>query len=70
MIDADPETIKLGDTPELEAVRKARMKAYVANVLPKQLATYLPWYDPRKVPLPPQYETARQTYSSMATAIQ
>jgi predicted metal-dependent hydrolase len=70
MIEADPETIKLGDTPELEAIRKGRMKAYVANVLPKQMATYLPWYNPRNVSLPPQFETVRRTYSSLATAMQ
>ena len=70
MIGADPVAIAQGDTPELEAIRKARMKAYVANVLPKQMATYLPWYNPRNVPLPPQFESARANYSALATSVQ
>lgn len=70
MIDADPETIAKYDTPELRALRKKRMQRYIWNVLPKQLATYMPWYNPRKVKLPPQFEPARKTYSALATSIQ
>lgn len=70
MIEADPETIARYDTPEAKAKRAERAKAYMRNVLPKQLATYLPWYDPRKVSLPPQFEPARATYSALATSVQ
>lgn len=70
MIEADPVTIARYDTPEAKAKRAARGKAYLRNVLPKQLATYMPWYDPRKVSLPPQYEPARETYTRLAASVQ
>lgn len=70
MIDADPETIAKYETPELKRLRKQRMNKYVWNVLPKQLATYLPWYDPRKVSLPPQFEPARAQYTALAQSVQ
>jgi predicted metal-dependent hydrolase len=70
MIEADPETIAKYATPELKALRKKRTSRYMLNYLPKQLATYMPWYNPRRVKLPPQFEPARQTYSALATSIQ
>jgi predicted metal-dependent hydrolase len=70
MIEADPEVMARYDTPELKKLRTARMKRYLWNVLPRQLATYMPWYDPGRVRLPPQFEPARQAYSALATSIQ
>lgn len=70
MVEADPETIAKYDTPELRALRKQRTWRYMRNFLPKQLATYMPWYNPRKLSLPAQFEPARQTYSALATSIQ
>lgn len=70
MIAADPETIARYDTPELKAKRVKMAQTYLWNVLPKQLATYLPWYNPRTVPLPPQFEPARQEYSRLAMSVQ
>jgi hypothetical protein len=69
MIEADPETIARDQTPELEAKRAARMKAYNKSFLPKLLATYMPWYNPSRVPLPGGYETARTTYSNLALGV-
>lgn len=70
MIEADPETVARYDTPELKARRAARDKAYLRSVLPKQLATYMPWYDPRRVDLPPQFEPARADYTRLAVSVQ
>lgn len=70
MIEADPEMIARYDTPELKTKRAKRAQAYLWNVLPKQLSTYLPWYNPRHVPLPPQFEPARQEYTRLAASIQ
>jgi hypothetical protein len=70
MIEADPAVMARYDTPELKKLRAARMKRYLWNVLPRQLATYMPWYDPGRVRLPPQFEPARQAYSALATSIQ
>lgn len=69
MIEADPETIARYQTPELEARRAARMKAYNKAFLPKLLATYMPWYNPSRLALPGGYETARTTYSNLALSI-
>lgn len=70
MMEADPETMAKYATPELKALRKQRMRRYLWNVLPKQLATYLPWYNPRTVSLPPQFEPARKTYTALAASVQ
>lgn len=56
-------------TPEITARRKAYNKHYLRRGMPRVLATYLPWYDPSKVDLPPQYEAARKHYSQIAAAL-
>ncbi len=56
-------------TPEIVAERKAFNRHYLRRGIPRVLATYLPWYDPSKVDLPPQYEDARVHYSHVATAL-
>lgn len=70
MIEADPETIAKYDTPEYLAASKARMSAYAKAVLPRQLASYMPWYSPRRMKLPPQFEPARAEYSALALSVQ
>ena len=70
MIDADREKIAKYDTPELKALRAERTKRYMRSWLPKQFATYMPWYNPRTAPLPPQFEPARKTYTALATSVQ
>lgn len=56
-------------SPEIVAERKAFNRRYMRRGLPRVLATYLPWYDPAKVDLPPQYEDARVHYSHVAAAL-
>lgn len=70
MILADPETIARYETPALKAKRAKQAQAYMKSVLPKQLATYLPWYNPRRLPLPPQFEPARQAFTALAANVQ
>lgn len=70
MIEADPQTMAEFDRPDLKARCAARADSYFRNLLPKQLATYMPWYDPRRIPLPDQFEPARQTFSQLAGSIQ
>ncbi|MFT3727164.1 MAG: metal-dependent hydrolase [Terricaulis sp.] len=70
MIAADPEVIARYATPELENERRARMNGYRRKVLPRQLATYLPWYSPRNMRLPSQFESVRAEFSALAVSIQ
>ena len=70
MIEADRETMAKYDTPELKKLRDERMKRYMKAWLPKQLATYMPWYNPRTANLPPQFEPARNTYTALAASVQ
>lgn len=56
-------------TPEVTARRKAYNKHYMRRGIPRVLNTYMPWYDPSKVDLPPQFEAAREHYSHIATAL-
>jgi predicted metal-dependent hydrolase len=70
MIDADPETIARYETPEWKAVRAKRLRRYVWDVMPRQIGTYMPWYNPRRMKLPPQFDAARTTYSALAASVQ
>ncbi len=70
MIAADPETIAKYDLPEHLAASKARMSAYLKAVQPRLLAAYMPWYSPRAMKLPAQFEPARAEYSALALSIQ
>lgn len=56
------------EIPEIILRRKAFNKHYMRRALPRVLTTYMPWYDPNKVDLPPEFEIARQHYSRVATA--
>ncbi len=69
MIEADPQTIARFDHPDLRAKCARRAQNYFRNLLPKQLATYMPWYDPRRIRLPDQFEPARQTYTRLAASV-
>lgn len=57
------------DTPELAAERKAFNRRYLSLGLPRVLNTYMPWYNPAKVGLPPEFEQARGHYSHVAAAL-
>lgn len=70
MIESDPETIQRYETPNLKAKREQRTKEYVRNVLPKQIATYMPWYNPRSLALPAKFEVARSEFSIQAVSVQ
>lgn len=54
---------------EIVARRNAFNRHYLRRGIPRVLATYMPWYNPAKVDLPPQYEDARTHYSHVATAL-
>lgn len=55
--------------PEIVAERKAFNRRLMRRGVPNVLATYLPGYDPAKVPMPSQYEDARIHYSHVAAAL-
>jgi predicted metal-dependent hydrolase len=57
------------DTPELAAERKAFNRRYLSLGMPRVLNTYMPWYNPAKVGLPPEFEQARGHYSHVAAAL-
>jgi predicted metal-dependent hydrolase len=69
MLSAEPELVAAYQSHEMQATRSARLRSYNRSFLPKLLATYLPWYNPARVALPPEYETARKTYSDLAVSI-
>ncbi|WP_285713224.1 metal-dependent hydrolase [Erythrobacter oryzae] len=54
------------NTPEIAARRKAFNSHYLKRGIPRVLATYMPWYNPAKVDLPEQFQTAREHYSRTA----
>lgn len=70
MIAADPQTMARYDTPEWEAVRKARMKRYMGDYLPRLIGTFAPWYNPATVALPAGFQAARDTYTALAASVQ
>lgn len=70
MIEADPQTIAKYEIPEYLEANRARMSAYMKAVQPRLLAAYSPWYSPRKMKLPPQFEPARREYSALALSVQ
>lgn len=57
------------DTPEIVKRRKAYNRHYLMRGLPRVLATYMPWYNPARVDLPPAFEAARLHYSDVAVAL-
>ncbi|CAN1551379.1 COG3687 Predicted metal-dependent hydrolase [Sphingomonadaceae bacterium] len=57
------------ETPEIIAERKAYNRHYMRRGIPRVMATYMPWYNPAKVDLPPQFTEARQHYSHAALAL-
>lgn len=70
MLEAEPEVLKRFDTPEWATVRKARLATYRRRFLPRFLATFMPWYNPARVSLPPGYRQARETFTALATSVQ
>lgn len=66
---AVPELFEQYQTPEIVAERKAFNRHYLRRALPRIFGTYMPWYNPAKVDLPPQFEAARNHYSHVATAL-
>ena len=70
MIAADPHAMARYNTPEWAALRKARTATFSKANLPRYLATFLPWYNPHKVDLPPQFQAARDTYTALAASVQ
>lgn len=69
MIAADPKTIARYDTPEWETVRKARMKRYMADYLPRLMHTFAPWYDPSRVAMPAGFQAVRDRYTTLAASV-
>lgn len=70
MIAADPQTLARYDTPEWAAVRKRRAAAYQRAYLPRLLGTFMPWYTPARIRLPPGYEAARADFTARALSVQ
>lgn len=56
-------------TPAARARKRAFNRRYMRRALPRALGTYMPWYNPARVDLPAEYETARVHYSHVALAL-
>lgn len=70
MLAAEPDIMQRYAAPDIKERREARMRRYMANAVPKRLATYLPWYNPRRIKLPERFQDARKTYTALATSVQ
>jgi len=57
------------ETPEMIAERKRLATAFNRRNSPRLLATWMPWYHPRRVKLPAAFEAARAAYSERAISI-
>jgi uncharacterized protein len=66
MKEADAEVFEKYNNPASIARRDAARKTYWKNALPRWLAIYTPWYSPRKLRLPANFEATQQVYSDMA----
>lgn len=67
--EADQEELKRYDTPESRQRRDALRKLYWRKVLPRWLAIYTPWYSPRKLKLPADFDATRQRFNAMAASV-
>ncbi|NWG45042.1 MAG: metal-dependent hydrolase [Alphaproteobacteria bacterium] len=70
MVEADPETVARHDGPDARRLRRQAGWTYLKMALPRQLATYLPWYNPRKLPMPERFEAVRRSFSDAAASVQ
>ena len=70
MLAAEPEVLQRFDTREWKQLRKARLTTYRRRFLPRFLATFMPWYNPARVALPPGYQQARETFTALAASVQ
>ena len=70
MKDADADVFAKYDTSDCKARRDAARKKYWAVALPRWLAIYTPWYSPRKLRLPTNFEATQKRFSDMAAAPQ
>jgi predicted metal-dependent hydrolase len=69
MKDADQHLFAKYDNPESKARRDAFRKRYWKAALPRWLAIYTPWYSPRKLKLPSNFDQTRQRFTDMATSV-
>ena len=49
--------------------RRRLQRTFLRRNLPRQLATFLPWYRPERVRLPEIFEETRARYSALAVSI-
>lgn len=69
MLEADREELKPYDDPQRKARRDAFRKRYWSAVIPRWLAIYMPWYSPRRLQLPANFEETRQRLSAAAATV-
>lgn len=67
--EADAEVFARYENAESKARRDARRKTYWGAVLPRWLSIYMPWYSPRKLKLPPNFEATRERFTRMAGSV-
>jgi predicted metal-dependent hydrolase len=68
-LDADAPRIARLQTPQMVAERDAFLHAFNRRNTPKLLATFMPWYDPANVRMPPEFEPTRAHYTNLAVSI-
>ncbi len=68
MIEAFPDLMAAHDNPEAKSVRDRNRSIYMRRTLKNLAPIYLPWYSPRRMPLPPMYDEARAEYNRRAVS--
>jgi predicted metal-dependent hydrolase len=69
MKEADKEALKAYDAKDIKVRRDAFRKVYWRKALPRWLAIYTPWYSPRKLKLPANFEATRAHFSALAQSL-
>lgn len=69
LMEADRDVFARYDNADSKARLKAFRKRYWQAVLPRWLAIYTPWYSPRKLKLPSNFEATRERYTQLASSV-
>lgn len=67
--EADPEVFQRYNAPEMLARQKAFKARYWKLIRPRWLAIYMPWYSPRRIALPRNFNEVRSRFSAIATSV-
>lgn len=68
MTEGDPDTMRKHDTPANRKRLAGKNLRFLAKALPRVLAIYMPWYSPRKVGMPANFDAIRDRLTTSAVS--